>query len=195
MKTEKQKMLSGELYRASDPELVADKTRCREAMRRFNQSLPDTDEWKTAKHDLLPNACETLYAEPPFYCDYGQHITVGKGVFMNFSCTILDVAPVTIGDNVMMANNVQLLTATHPLDVQRRVGNLEEYGLPITIGDNCWIGGGVIVLPGVTVGKNCVIGAGSVVNKSIPDNSVAVGNPCRVVKTLSEDEVALKSAE
>ncbi|WP_407332590.1 sugar O-acetyltransferase [Enterovibrio sp. 27052020O] len=190
MKTEKQKMLSGELYLASDPELVADKMRCREAMRRFNQSLPESDEWKSAKRDLLPNAAENVYIEPPFFCDYGIHTDIGENVFMNFNCTILDVAPVRIGNRVMMANNVQLLTATHPLDVARRVFDLEEYGLPITIGDNVWLGGSVIVLPGVTIGKNCVIGAGSVVTKDVPANSVAVGNPARVVRELTEDEVA-----
>ncbi|USH01650.1 sugar O-acetyltransferase [Grimontia kaedaensis] len=190
MKTEKQKMLSGELYRASDEELVADKMRCREAMRRFNQSLPESDEWKTAKRDLLPNAPESVYIEPPFFCDYGIHVTFGENVFMNFNCTILDVAPVTIGNRVMMANNVQLLTATHPLDVQRRVYDLEEYGLPITVGDNAWLGGGVIVLPGVTIGKNCVIGAGSVVTKDIPDNTIAVGNPAKVVRDLTAEEIA-----
>ncbi|WP_394212687.1 sugar O-acetyltransferase [Enterovibrio calviensis] len=190
MKTEKQKMLSGELYLASDPELVADKMRCREAMRRFNQSLPESDDWKAAKRDLLPNAAENVYIEPPFFCDYGIHTEIGENVFMNFNCTILDVAPVRIGNRVMMANNVQLLTATHPLDVGRRVFDLEEYGLPITIGDNVWLGGSVIVLPGVTIGKNCVIGAGSVVTKDIPANRVAVGNPACVVRELTEEEVA-----
>lgn len=105
---------------------------------------------------MLPNAHDSLYVEPPFYCDYGLHVTIGENVFMNFNCTILDVAPVTIGNRVMMANNVQLLTATHPLDVQRRVYDLVEYGLPITIGDNVWLGGSVIVLPGVTVGKTAL---------------------------------------
>lgn len=190
MKTEKQKMLSGELYRASDSELVADKKRSREAARRFNQSLPETGEWKTALRDLLPNAHDSLYVEPPFYCDYGLHVTIGENVFMNFNCTILDVAPVTIGNRVMMANNVQLLTATHPLDVQRRVYDLVEYGLPITIGDNVWLGGSVIVLPGVTVGKNSIVGAGSVVTKDVPDNVIVAGNPARIVRELTAEEVA-----
>lgn len=190
MKTEKQKMLSGELYRASDSELVADKKRSREAARRFNQSLPETEEWKTALRDLLPNAHDSLYVEPPFYCDYGLHVTIGENVFMNFNCTILDVAPVTIGNRVMMANNVQLLTATHPLDVQRRVYDLVEYGLPITIGDNVWLGGSVIVLPGVTVGKNSIVGAGSVVTKDVPDNVIVASNPARIVRELTAEEVA-----
>ncbi|KKD58325.1 maltose acetyltransferase [Grimontia sp. AD028] len=193
MKTEKQKMLSGELYRASDEELVADKMRCREAMRRFNQSVPESDDWKRAKRDLLPNAPDSVYIEPPFFCDYGIHVAFGENVFINFNCTILDVAPVTIGHRVMMANNVQLLTATHPLDVQRRAYDLVEYGLPISIGDNAWLGGGVIVLPGVTIGKNCVIGAGSVVTKDIPDNTIAVGNPAKVVRELTAEEIAERS--
>ncbi|MDD1781351.1 sugar O-acetyltransferase [Enterovibrio sp. ZSDZ35] len=188
MITEKQKMLSGELYRASDAELVADKIHCREAMRRFNQSLPDSPEWTQAKLDLLPNAHESVYIEPPFYCDYGIHTYIGESVFMNFNCTILDVAPVTIGDRVMMASNVQLLTATHPLDVQRRVRELVEYGLPITIGNNVWLGGGVIVLPGVTIGENSVIGAGSVVTKDVPANVIAVGNPAKILRALTEEE-------
>ncbi|KXF79957.1 sugar O-acetyltransferase [Enterovibrio coralii] len=188
MKTQKEKMLSGELYSANDDELIADKMRCREAMRRFNQSLPDSPEWKQAKADLLPNAHESVYIEPPFFSDYGIHTYIGESVFMNFNCTILDVAPVTIGDRVMMATNVQLLTATHPLDIQRRVRELVEYGLPITIGNNVWLGGGVIVLPGVTIGENSVIGAGSVVTKDIPANVIAVGNPAKVLRELTDEE-------
>lgn len=194
MKTEKQKMLSGELYRANDSELVADKKRCRDAMHRFNQSVPETEQWKTALQDLLPNAHDSLYVEPPFYCDYGLHVSIGENVFMNFNCTILDVAPVTIGHRVMMANNVQLLTATHPLDVQRRVHDLVEYGLPITIGDNVWLGGSVIVLPGVTVGKNSIVGAGSVVTKDVPENVIVAGNPARIVRALTVEEVSERQA-
>ncbi|PKF49445.1 sugar O-acetyltransferase [Enterovibrio nigricans] len=188
MKTEKQKMLSSELYRANDAELVADKMRCRKAMRRLNQSLPETADWEEAKAELLPNAHKSVYIEPPFYCDYGDNIHVGESVFMNFNCTILDVAPVSIGNRVLMASNVQLLTAGHPLDVQRRVYDFVEYGLPITIENNVWLGGGVIVLPGVTIGENSIIGAGSVVTQDIPANVIAVGNPAKVLRVLTDEE-------
>lgn len=132
---------------------------------------------------LIPQS-QGAYLEPPFRCDYGANITLGKNFYANFNCVVLDVAPVVIGDNVLFAPNVQIYTAGHPLDVKSRVEEGIEFGTPITIGNNVWLGGGVIVCPGVTIGDNSVIGAGSVVTKDVPANVVAAGNPCRVIRTL-----------
>ena len=124
---------------------------------------------------------------PPFYCDYGSHIEVGENFFANYNCTILDVAPVKIGDNVLFGPNVSLYTAGHPLHPVSR-NSAYEYGISITIGDNVWLGGNVVVTPGVHIGNNVVIGAGSVVTKDIPDNMVAAGNPCRVIREITEED-------
>lgn len=132
---------------------------------------------------MIPQS-QGAYLEPPFRCDYGANITLGKNFYANFNCVVLDVAPVVIGDNVLFAPNVQIYTAGHPLDVKSRVEEGIEFGTPITIGNNVWLGGGVIVCPGVTIGDNSVIGAGSVVTKDVPANVVAAGNPCRVIRTL-----------
>lgn len=132
---------------------------------------------------LIPGN-DNAYLEPPFRCDYGSNIKVGKNFYTNFNCVILDVNTVTIGDNVLFAPNVQIYTAGHPLDVKGRVEDAIEFGYPITIGDNVWLGGGVIVCPGVNIGENTVIGAGSVVTKDIPANVVAAGNPCRVIRAI-----------
>ena len=133
------------------------------------------------------NINKVVYLEPPFRCDYGSNIKLGKNFYANFNCVVLDMAEVTIGDNVLFAPNVQVLTAGPPLDVKSRVDEGVEFGTPITIGDNAWIGAGVIICPGVNIGKNSVIGAGSVVTKDIPDNVVAVGNPCRVLKPIDNE--------
>ena len=124
---------------------------------------------------------------PPFYCDYGSHIEVGKNFFVNYNCTILDVAKVTIGDNCFMAPNVAIYTAGHPIYPDVRSA-MWEYGKQVTIGDNVWIGGNTVILPGVTIGNNVVIGAGSVVSKDIPDNMIAVGNPCRVIREITDED-------
>lgn len=185
VKTEREKMLAGEPYLASDPELQQARLACRRQLLTLNQSLPDSSEWRQTLDTLLPNAPDA-YIEPPFRCDYGQHIHTGKNFYANFNCVILDVAEVHIGDNVMLAPNVQLYTAGHPLAVKERVEEGVEFGLPITIGDNVWLGGGVIVCPGVRIGNNSVIGAGSVVTRDIPDNVLAAGNPCRIIRALNE---------
>ena len=130
---------------------------------------------------------EGAYINPPFYCDYGTHIEVGKNFFANYNCTILDVATVKIGDNCQMAPNVAIYTAGHPLHPVAR-NSAYEYGIPVEIGDNCWIGGNTVILPGVHIGDNCVIGAGSVVTKDIPDWSVAAGNPCKVIRKITEED-------
>ena len=183
MKTEKEKMIAGEYYLASNQELVNDRLGCREKLKKLNDSISTSSEWRQAVDALLPHV-DNAYLEPPFYCDYGYNIKAGKNFYTNFNCTILDVAPVTIGDNVMFAPNVQIYTATHPLDVKSRVEEGVEFGTAITIGNNVWLGGGVIVCPGVTISDNSVIGAGSVVTKDIPANVVAAGNPCKVIKTI-----------
>lgn len=130
---------------------------------------------------------EGAFINPPFYCDYGTHIEVGKNFFANYNCTILDVATVKIGDNCQMAPNVAIYTAGHPLHPVAR-NSAYEYGIPVEIGDNCWIGGNTVILPGVHIGDNCVIGAGSVVTKDIPDWSVAAGNPCKVIRKITEED-------
>lgn len=185
MKTEKEKMLAGEPYQAWDEELYRERVECRQVLQKLNNSIPNTPEWRHAIDELIPSTKEA-YIEPPFRCDYGSNIKVGKNFYANFNCVILDVAEVHIGDNVLLAPNVQLYTAGHPLDVKSRVEEGVEFGHPIHIGDNAWLGGGVIVCPGVSIGENSVIGAGSVVTKDIPANVVAAGNPCRVIKQIEQ---------
>ncbi|HTN21530.1 MAG TPA: sugar O-acetyltransferase [Pelobium sp.] len=183
MKTEKEKMIAGELYNANDEQLVKDRRTAKRLLRQLN--VTEYLVTKTAKQvikELIPNGTKSLYIEPPFHCDYGYNITCGERVYFNVNCVVLDVAKVIIGNDVMLAPGVQLYTATHPIDKELR--KTLEYGKPITIGNDVWIGGGTIILPGITIGNNCVIGAGSVVTKDVPDNSMAVGNPARVIKKL-----------
>ena len=130
---------------------------------------------------------EGAWINPPFYCDYGFNIEVGKNFFANYNCTMLDVAKITIGENCFMASNVAIYTAGHPIHPDSR-NSMYEYGIPVTIGDNVWIGGNTVICPGVTIGSNCVIGAGSVVTKYIPDWSVAAGNPCRVIRKITDED-------
>jgi len=184
MKTEKDKMLAGEPYKAWETELTADRINCRKTLHKLNNSIPNTPEWREAIDTLLSRTSTGAYLEPPFHCDYGYNIKVGKNFYANFNCTILDCNLVTIGDNVKFGPSVHLYTAGHPLDATLRVVEGIEFAHPITIGDNVWVGGGAIVLPNVTIGANSVIGAGSVVTKSIPPNVVAAGNPCRVIRSL-----------
>ncbi|MBM7551141.1 sugar O-acetyltransferase [Thalassobacillus pellis] len=181
---EKEKMLAGELYESWDEELIHDRTRARKLMQDFNQSSEhDTDHRDIWIKELFGKTGEDIKIEPPFYCDYGYNIFVGENFFANFDCVFLDVCQITIGNRVMLGPKVQLYTATHPMDVKTRKTGL-EFGKPITIGDDVWIGGGAIINPGVKIGNNSVIGAGSVVTKDVPDNVFAAGNPCRVIKEL-----------
>jgi maltose O-acetyltransferase len=172
-------MLAGELYLAGDPELVADRKRCEELMRAYN-----ADGELAVLAELLGALGKQAYIRPPFFCDYGYNITLGDNVFANFNCVMLDVVRITIGDRVQMASAVQLLAADHPLDAEERASG-REFGRPITIEDDVWLGGGAIVCPGVTIGRASVIGAGSVVTRDIPAGVVAVGNPCRVLRELA----------
>lgn len=185
--TEKEKMLQGLGYDASDKELTKDRTHARQLCYKFNHLEPGNHEERLEVLQELLQTKENLYMEPNFFCDYGYNIKVGKNFYANYNCTILDVNTVTIGDNVMFAPNVQVYTATHPVEADLRVSGV-EMGYPIVIGDNTWIGGGSIICPGVTIGKNVVIGAGSVVTKDIPDNVVAVGNPCKVLREIENQK-------
>lgn len=159
--------------------------------RRLTQALNTADrsdfETLAAITKELLGKSENACINPPFYCDYGSHIEVGKNFFANYNCTILDVAKVTIGDNCLMAPNVAIYTAGHPLHPDTR-NTAYEYGIEVTIGDNVWIGGNVVICPGVHIGNNVVIGAGSVVTKDIPDWSVAAGNPCKVIRKITDDD-------
>jgi maltose O-acetyltransferase len=177
--TEKQKMLAGELYVATGEELAADARRAAEWMDRYNGSLARTQRDHAAVlRELFAEVGEGAYIRPPFHCDYGYNISLGRGVFLNFNCVILDVVKVTIGDGTQIGPGVQILTADHPRDPsQRRLGL--ELGRPIAIGRNVWIGGGAIVLPGVTIGDDAIIGAGAVVTRDVRNGATVVGNPAK----------------
>lgn len=179
-KTEKEKMLSGEYYNAMDSQLEAERAQARRLTHRLNVTeYGDSEAAVKILKELIPESGKHFWIEPPFYCDYGYNIKVGDAVYFNFNCVVLDVMPVTIGSNVLFGPNVQIYTATHPISAEERRQWL-EFAKPITIGDDCWIGGGAIICPGVTIGDRCVIGAGAVVTKDIPDDAIAVGNPARV---------------
>ncbi len=184
MKSEKEKMLAGELYNALDKQLTEERLQARLLLKQLNEGSEDEpDKRQAILQQLLPHAGGNLWLQPPFYCDYGSNIHMGDHVFFNFNCVLLDVATITIGSRTLLGPNVQLYTAGHPLDYQERAAGL-EYGKPITIGEDVWIGGSAIICPGVTIGSRSVIGAGSVVTKDIPADVMAVGNPCRVIKSL-----------
>ncbi|MGT2716163.1 sugar O-acetyltransferase [Streptococcus respiraculi] len=180
--TEREKMLAGKLYDASDAELVQLRSLARRYRMEFNQELDSTKRSELLK-SWFGKTGNQIYIEPDFACDYGCHIYVGENFYANFNCTFLDVCPIRIGDNAMLGPNVQLLTPLHPLEANERISGM-EYGKPITIGDNFWAGGGVTILPGVSLGNNVVVGAGSVVTKSFGDNLVLAGNPARIIQTL-----------
>lgn len=183
--TMRERMLAGELYIADDPELARLNRRKRRLMQAINTLPYDADEERKALfRQLLGQVGEGFWIEPPFYCDYGCHTRIGNNFYANMDCMFLDVAPITIGDNVFMGPRVCLLTPYHPIDAATRNAQLEG-GLPITIGDDVWFGGCVTVCPGVTIGSDVVIGAGAVVVKDVPDHSVAAGNPCHVIRQIT----------
>jgi len=177
--SEKQKMLAGELYVATGEELAADARRVAEWMDRYNASIASTQrDYSTLLREMLAEVGEGAYIRPPFHCDYGYNISLGAGVFLNFNCVILDVVKVTIGDRTQIGPGVQILTADHPREpAQRRAGL--EFGRPVTIGADVWIGGGAIVLPGVTIGDGAIVGAGAVVTRDVAAGATVVGNPAR----------------
>ncbi len=184
MRTEKEKMLSGELYDALDTQLCAERRRRRILLKRLNDAPADALETRSELiSDLIPDSGAGVWIEPPFFCDYGSNITLGDDVFFNFNCVVLDVAPVRIGARVLFGPAVQIYTATHPMRAADRRTGL-ELGKAVAIGDDVWVGGGTIICPGVRIGTRSVIGAGSVVTKDIPDDVFAAGNPCRVLREI-----------
>ncbi|MBQ4029909.1 MAG: sugar O-acetyltransferase [Prevotella sp.] len=185
MMTEKEKMLAGEYYSAIDPELVRELNETKDIIQQYNNLRPsDTQGRFEILKNLIGNmADDNALIIQPFFCDYGKHIRLGKRFFANFNFTVLDEAYVTIGDDCFIGPNVSIYTACHSTNPIER-NSRKEWALPVTIGNNVWIGGSVTILPGVTIGDNVTIGAGSVVVKDIPSNVVAAGNPCRVIKRL-----------
>lgn len=187
MKSEKEKMLSGENYLATDKELVKDRIHAKKLLHKINVA----EYWMNRNTrkliaELFSNSSNVVHLEPPFHCDYGYNIECGENVFFNVNCVVLDCMKVTIGSNVLFGPGVHIYTATHPLDkIERRS---VESAKPVTIGADCWIGGQVVICPGVTIGSGSVIGAGSVVTKDIPQDCLAVGNPAKVIRKLNRDE-------
>lgn len=177
-------MLAGQLYVAADPQLVAERARARKLLRAYNASTEDDlPQRESLLGQLLGAAGEGTWIEPPFFCDYGEHIRLGARVYMNFQCVILDCNTVTMGDDVSLGPGVQLYAATHPLDPDERIKG-PELGRPITLGSKVWVGGGSIICPGVVIGEGSTIGAGSVVTRDIPPYVFAAGNPCRIIRNL-----------
>ena len=183
--TEKEKMLAGQLYSAVDPQLIKELNETKDVLQEYNRLKPTQRAVRTAMLKSLLGRVgdDAILINQPFYCDYGKHISVGKRFFANFNFTVLDEARVTIGDDCFIGPNVGIYTACHSTDPVER-NTRQEWALPVTIGDNVWIGGSVTILAGVTIGDNVTIGAGSVVTRDIPSNVIAVGNPCRVIKKL-----------
>jgi len=189
VRTERDKMLAGELYDPRDAELVTARARARDLCQALNATREaDHDARRRLVRALFASGGESACVQPPFFCDYGANIQLGERVFFNFNCVVLDVCPVRIGDDTLFGPAVQIYTATHPLEpsLRRRL----ELGKPVEIGSEVWVGGGAIILPGVLIGARSVVGAGSVVTRDIPPRVFAAGNPCRVIRALSDEELA-----
>lgn len=185
---QKERMLAGLPYKAWLDGLSEERTENKLKIYDYNLLRPDEkDRMSELIKDILGKAGDNVFIEQPFHCDYGKNIEVGKNFFANYNCTILDVGKVIIGDNVMFAPNVSIYTAGHPVHPDSRNSGY-EYGIEITIGDNVWVGGSVVINPGVHIGNNVVIGSGSVVTKDIPDNMIAAGNPCKVIREITEED-------
>ena len=183
MPSEREKMLAGELYDALDPELVAGRERARDLCQALNATREGETEVRGAiLRQLFGRGGETVWMQPPFFCDYGTNIELGERVFFNFGCIVLDVCPVRIGSHTLFGPAVQIYTPLHPFDAALR--REREYGAPVEIGADVWVGGGAIILPGVRIGSRSVIGAGSVVTRDVPEGVFAAGNPCRVIRTI-----------
>jgi len=184
MPTERKKMLAGELYDPFDPELVAGRERARDLCQTLNATREsDVDVRRAILRGLFGAGGDTVWMQPPFFCDYGTNIELGERVYFNFNCVVLDVCRVTVGDYTLFGPAVQIYTPLHPFDAELR--RREEFGKPVAIGSDVWVGGGAIILPGVTIGSRAVIGAGSVVTRDVPDGVFAAGNPCRVIREIS----------
>jgi maltose O-acetyltransferase len=184
MPSERDKMLAGELYDPRDPELAALRTHARQLCQALNATREaEADLRRRIVRELFGAGGETVWLEPPFFCDYGTNIELGERVFFNFNCVVLDVCRVRIGAFTLFGPAVQIYTAMHPFDATQR--RREEFGRPVEIGADVWVGGGAIILPGVRIGSRAVIGAGSVVTRDVPDGVLAAGNPCRVVREIA----------
>ncbi|HVK16018.1 MAG TPA: sugar O-acetyltransferase [Fimbriiglobus sp.] len=185
MRSELDKMLAGELYDPLDAELVRARDRARDLCQDLNATREaDREVRRRILTDLFGAGGASVWMQPPFYCDYGSNILLGERVFFNFNCVVLDVCRVTIGDFTLFGPAVQIYTATHPMNAELR--RKQEFGKPVTLGSDVWVGGGAIICPGVTVGSKTVIGAGSVVTRDLPDGVFAAGNPCRVIREITE---------
>ena len=185
METQRQKMQAGELYDPMDIELVTARARARDLCQALNATREtQQDERRQILRELFAAGGDTVWMQPPFCCDYGSNVELGERVFFNFNCVVLDVCPVRIGSYTLFGPAVQIYTPMHPMNAQLR--REREFGKPVEIGSDVWVGGGAIILPGVRIGSRSVIGAGSVVTRDIPDGVFAAGNPCRVIRTITE---------
>ena len=193
--TQKEMMLAGMLYDSRDDELREDARRSRQLTRLFNNTTEEQIPYRTQLlKELFGGTGENIYVEPPFRCDYGSNTYVGENFYANFDCIILDVAQVHIGKNCLLGPRVCIYTPCHPIDAEIR-NSFVESGKPVTIGDNVWIGGSAVINPGVTIGNNVIIGSGSVVTKDIPDNVIAAGNPCKVIRSITDEDKKYWQAE
>jgi maltose O-acetyltransferase len=185
MRSERDKMLAGELYDPMDPELARARDRARDLCQDLNATREaQIDERRRILKELFGAGGDTVWMQPPFYCDYGSNILLGERVFFNFNCVVLDVSPVRIGDYTLFGPAVQIYTATHPMNAELR--RKQEFSKPIEIGSDVWVGGGAIICPGVRIGSRSVIGGGSVVTRDIPEGVFAAGNPCRVIREITD---------
>jgi len=190
VKTEKQKMLAGEMYSALDSQLTMERRRARDLIKELNDSKAEDQERRAfIINQLFASVGRDVWIEPPFYCDYGSNITLGDNVYFNFNCVVLDPAAVLIGSNVLFGPNVQIYTASHPVDYLERRNGL-EFAMPIEIGSDVWVGGSAVISPGVTIGSRCVIGAGSVVTKDVESNTIVAGNPARLLRKIPPRRMA-----
>lgn len=187
MSTEARKMIAGELYNPMDPELVARRARARDLCHSLNATRDaEQEERRSILTQLFGTGGDSVWMQPPFYCDYGSNIDLGERVFFNFNCVVLDVCPIRIGSFALFGPGVQILTPMHPLDAELR--RREEFGKPVDIGSDVWVGGGALILPGVRIGSRAVIGAGAVVTRDVPEDVFAAGNPCRIIRHIAPQD-------
>ena len=184
-RTEREKMLAGEMYDPFDPELVAQRNRARDLCQTLNATREtEQEDRRRILRELFGTGGESVWMQPPFFCDYGVNIELGERVFFNFNCIVLDVCRVRIGDYTLFGPAVQIYTPMHPFNAEQR--RREEFGKPVEIGSDVWVGGGAIILPGVRIGSRSIVGAGSVVTRDVPDGVFAAGNPCRMIREITD---------